>query len=135
MLNQIVLQGRLCGDPEMKKTQSGVSVISINVACDDDYTAKDGSRHTDFITVVAWRGTADFICKWFHKGDMILVSGRLVSRNWTDKNGGKRTSWEINANSVNFCGSKRDSDSREIGTEKDPEPPVMDEIDDGELPF
>lgn len=129
MLNQIVIQGRLCAEPELKRTQSGVSVISINVACDDDYTSKDGSRHTDFITVTAWRGTADFICKWLHKGDMILVTGRLTSRDWKDKNGDKRRSWEVKASSVNFCGGKSGVDSGK-------DPPEFSEVDDdGELPF
>ena len=92
MLNKIVIMGRLTRDPELRRTQSGTAVTSFSVACDRDYTAQDGEKETDFIDVVAWRTTAEFVCKYFTKGRMAVVDGRLQIRNWTDKEGGKRRS-------------------------------------------
>lgn len=107
MLNHIVIMGRMVRDPEKRSTGSGVSVANFTVAVDRDFADKQsGSRETDFIDCVAWRNTADFVCKHFLKGKTIVVSGRLQSRKWTDKDGNKRTAWEIQADNVYFGGDK-----------------------------
>ena len=112
MLNHIVIMGRLVRDPELRSTQSGVSVTSFTVAVDRDYTGRDGGeRQTDFIDCVAWRQTGEFVSRYFHKGSMIVVSGRLQSRKWQDREGNNRTNWEVNADNVYFGESRRDSDS------------------------
>lgn len=103
MLNQITIAGRLTKDPELRYTsEKQQAVASFTVAVDRDF----GSKETDFIQCVAWRQTAEFISKYFTKGRMILVSGRLQSRTWTDRDGNKRTEWEINAENVYFGGDK-----------------------------
>lgn len=112
MLNHIIVAGRLTKDPELRKTQSGVSVVSFTVACDRDFKNSEGTRDTDFITITAWRSTAEFVEKYFTKGRMAIVSGRLQNRSWTDKNGDKRISAEILADNVYF-GDSKVSDSRE----------------------
>ena len=110
MLNHIVIMGRLTRDPELRRTQSGVAVTTISVAVDRDYQSRDAQeRQTDFIDVVAWRQTAEFVSKYFTKGRMIVVEGSLQSRKWTDKNGQNRVSWEVQANNVYFGDSKRDN--------------------------
>ncbi|MFR4012604.1 MAG: single-stranded DNA-binding protein, partial [Oscillospiraceae bacterium] len=110
MLNRIVLMGRLTRDPELRRTQSGTAVVSFSVACDRDYAAQGAERETDFIDIVAWRGTAEFVEKYFDKGRMIVVAGRLQIRNWEDRDGNKRRSAEVVADSVYFGDSKRDGD-------------------------
>ncbi len=110
MLNKAVVMGRLTRDPEVKKTQSGISVCSFSVACDRDIVDKvSGERGVDFINVTAWRSTADFVGKYFSKGRMAVVIGRIQVRNYTDKDGNKRTSTEIIADSVYFGDSKKDT--------------------------
>ena len=109
MLNRIVLMGRLTRDPELRRTQSGTAVVSFSIACDRDYAAQGAERETDFIDIVAWRGTAEFVEKYFSKGRMIVVGGRLQIRNWQDKEGNKRRSAEDVADHVYFGDSKRDS--------------------------
>jgi len=112
MLNHIVIMGRLTRDPELRTTQSGVSVTSFTVAVDRDFGGRDGGeRQTDFVDCVAWRSTGEFVSKYFHKGSMIVVSGRLQSRKWQDREGNNRVSWEINADNVYFGESRRESDS------------------------
>ena len=112
MLNHITIMGRLTRDPELRTTQSGVSVTSFTVAVDRDFSGRDGGeKQTDFIDCVAWRSTGEFVSKYFHKGSMIVVAGRLQSRKWQDRDGNNRTSWEINADNVYFGESRRDSDS------------------------
>ena len=112
MLNHITIMGRLTRDPELRTTQAGVSVVSFTVACDRDFGGRDGGeRQTDFIDCVAWRSTGEFVSKYFHKGSMMVVSGRLQSRKWQDREGNNRTSWEINADNVYFGESRRDGDS------------------------
>ena len=107
MLNHIVLMGRLVRDPELRKTQSGVSVVSFRIAVDRDFQSRDGGeKQTDFIDIVAWRSTAEFVDKYFTKGRMAVVSGRLQIREWTDKEGGKRYSTEVVADNVYFGDSK-----------------------------
>ncbi len=112
MLNHIVLMGRLVKDPELRYTQSQVPVASFTVAVDRDFGGRDGGeRQTDFIDCVAWRQTGEFVSKYFQKGRMIVVSGRLQSRKWQDREGNNRTSWEVSADNVYFGDSKRDSDA------------------------
>ena len=111
MLNHITIMGRLVRDPELRRTGSGVAVASFRVAVDRDFVSKDGGeRKADFIDCVAWRQTGEFISKYFAKGRMIVVDGRLEMRDWTDKDGNKRTSAEIVVANAYFGDSKRDSD-------------------------
>ena len=107
MLNKIVLMGRLTRDPELRKTGNGTAVTSFTLAVDRDYKPQDGERWTDFIDVVAWRGTAEFVFKYFSKGRMAVVEGRLQVRDWKDKDGAKRRSTEVIADNVYFGDSKR----------------------------
>ncbi len=110
MLNHIVLMGRLTRDPELRRTGSGVAVATFALAVDRDFpNSATGERETDFIDIVAWRNTAEFVDKYFSKGRMAVVSGRLQIRNWTDKEGNKRRSAEVIADNVYFGDSKRDS--------------------------
>ena len=109
MLNHIVLMGRLTRDPELRRTQSGIAVTSFSLAVDRDFGSRDGGeKQTDFIDIVAWRSTAEFVAKYFTKGRMAVVSGRLQIRDWTDRDGGKRRSAEVVADNVYFGDSKRD---------------------------
>ena len=112
MLNHIVIMGRLTRDPELRRTGSGIAVASFTVAVDRDFGGRDGGeRETDFIDCVAWRQTGEFVSKYFTKGRMIVVSGRLQIRSWTDKDGNKRRTAEVVADNCYFGDSKRDSDS------------------------
>ena len=111
MLNQIVIMGRLARDPELRRTQTGTPVASFRLAVDRDFKDKStGERSTDWIDVVAWRQTAEFVSRFFTKGRMAVVEGRLQMRDWTDKDGNKRTSAEVVAENVYFGDSKRDGD-------------------------
>jgi len=109
MLNRITIMGRLTRDPELRRTGSGTPVASFTVAVDRDYAADGQEKETDFLDCVAWRGTAEFVEKYFSKGGMIVVSGRLQIRPWTDKEGNKRRSAEIVADNVYFGEGKKDS--------------------------
>lgn len=112
MLNHIVIMGRLTRDPELRRTGSGIAVASFTVAVDRDFAPRDGGeRETDFIDCVAWRQTGEFVSKYFTKGSMIVVSGRLQVRSWTDKDGNKRRTAEIVADNVYFGESRRSSES------------------------
>ena len=112
MLNHITIMGRLTRDPELRRTGSGVAVASFSVAVDRDYSGRDGGeKKTDFIDCVAWRQTGEFISKYFTKGRMIVVDGRLEMRDWTDKEGNKRRSAEVIVANAYFGDSKRDGDS------------------------
>ena len=116
MLNHIVIMGRLVRDPELRRTGSGIAVASFRVAVDRDFAPKDGGeRKADFIDCVAWRQTGEFISKYFTKGRMIVVDGRLEMRDWTDKDGNKRTSAEVVVANAYFGDSKRDGDSGSYG--------------------
>lgn len=126
MLNTAILMGRLTADPELKTTNSGISVTSFCVAVDRRYQ-KDGEKQADFLNVVAWRQTAEFICKHFRKGQMIAVQGSIQTRNYEDKNGNKRTAVEIVAENVSFCGSKSESENT---TQNAPRPSVNTIADD-----
>lgn len=108
MLNKIILMGRLTRDPELRRTQSGTAVTSFSIACDRDFKSQSGEKETDFIDVVAWKGTAEFVSKYFTKGRMALVEGRLQIRDWTDREGNKRRSAEVIAEHIYFGDSKRE---------------------------
>ena len=133
MLNKIILMGRLTRDPELRRTQSGTAVASFTLAVDRDYKSQDGERETDFIDVVAWRGTGEFVSKYFTKGRMAVVEGRLQVRDWKDKDGAKRRSTEVIADNVYFGDSKRS----ESGTpaETSGEFQELPDEEKGELPF
>ena len=115
MLNHIVIMGRLTRDPELRRTQSGIPVASFRLAVDRDFGGQNGDRQADFIDVVAWRNTAEFVSKYFSKGKMAVVSGRLQMRDWNDRDGNKRTSAEVVADNVYFGDSKRDGDGQQGG--------------------
>ena len=115
MLNRIILMGRLTHDPELRKTQSGVSVCSFSIAVDRDYKAQNGEKETDFIDIVTWRATADFVSKFFTKGRMAVVEGRLQNRDWVDKDKNKRRSAEVIADNVYFGDSKPKDGSGDNG--------------------
>lgn len=131
MLNHITIMGRLAQDPELRRTGGGVSVTSFTVAVDRDRAAQGQERDTDFIDCVAWRAGAEFVSRYFSKGSMIVVSGRLQTRSWTDKDGKKRRSTEIMAEDCYFGESKR-SDRAPAYTEN--AYPELDE-DDAQLPY
>ena len=111
MLNRIILMGRLTRDPELRKTQSDTPVCSFSLAVDRDYKKDGEKKETDFIDIVAWRSTAEFVRNYFSKGRMAVVEGRLQIREWTDKEGGKRRSAEVIADNVYFGDSKRDAEA------------------------
>ena len=116
MLNHITIMGRLTRDPELRRTGSGIAVASFTVAVDRDFGGRDGGeKETDFIDCVAWRSTGEFVSKYFTKGSMIVVSGRLQIRNWNDKDGNKRRSAEVVADNVYFGESKRGGDNSSYG--------------------
>lgn len=133
--------GRLTIDPELRRTGSGTAVTSFSMACDRDFKSQSGDKETDFIEVVAWKNTAEFVSKYFSKGRMAVVEGRLQIRDWTDKDGGKRRSAEVVADNVYFADSKR-SESNDnqkenfnalSGRMSDDFVPISEE--DGEIPF
>lgn len=107
MVNNVVIMGRMVRDPELRQLDNGTSVTTFSVAVDRNYVDKTtNERQADFLNVVAWRQTADFVCKYFHQGDMIAIEGSLQSRKYTDKDGNNRIAIEIVANNVSFCGGK-----------------------------
>ena len=148
MLNRIILMGRLTRDPELRHTQTGTAVASFSLAVDRDFRNRDsGEKGVDFIDVVAWRNTAEFVSKYFTQGRMAVVEGRLQIRDWTDREGGKRRSAEVVADNIYFGDSKRDGEtggasfSRPAAPADYGMPPVGGDQfaeladDDGELPF
>ena len=141
MLNKIIIMGRLTRDPELRRTGSGTAVTSFSLACDRDFKSQSGEKETDFIEVVAWKNAAEFVSKYFSKGRMAVVDGRLQIRDWTDKAGNKRTTAEVVADNVYFADSKR-SESNDnqkenfnalSGRLSDDFVPISEE--DGEIPF
>ena len=120
MLNHIVLMGRLTRDPELRRTGSGIAVASFTLAVDRDFAAQGAEKETDFVDIVAWRNTAEFVSRYFTKGRMAVVTGRLQIRNWTDKDGNKRRSAEVVADNVYFGDSKRDGASAPAGFDQTP---------------
>ena len=156
MLNRIILMGRLTRDPELRQTQSGASVANFSLAVDRDFKDKQtGEKTTDFIDIVAWRSSAEFVSRFFTKGRMAVVEGRLQLRDWTDKDGNKRRTAEVVADNVYFGDSRRDAEAGGYGAPSGgyappapapssgyaaPSGPAGNEFgdladDDGELPF
>ena len=154
MLNKIFLMGRLVADPEAKQTPSGVPVTTFRIAVDRDFKNKQtGEKEADFITVVAWRGTAEFVARYFTKGRMVVVEGRLQIRPYTDREGNKRSATEVVAENIYFGDSRRDGDGGYPGAAPSVTPPSQptpydapvpsgdqftelgDDDDDGELPW
>ena len=109
MLNKVFIMGRLTRDPELRRTQNGTPVTSFSLAVDRDFKSQGGEKETDFIDVVAWRSTAEFVAKYFTKGRMAVVEGRLQIRDWKDKDGNNRRSVEVIADDIQFVDSKKDS--------------------------
>ena len=142
MLNHITIMGRLTRDPELRRTGSGIAVASFTLAVDRDFSSKDGGeKETDFIDCVAWRQTGEFVSKYFTKGRMAVVSGRLQIRSWTDKDGSKRRTAEVVADNVYFGDSKKDESSpatSNYGSYAKPNPTPDYEMitdEDAQLPF
>ena len=133
MLNNITLQGRLTRDPEMKATASGISCATFALACEQDYKNPNGERDTDFFDVVAWRNTADFVQRYFGKGQLAVVKGRLQTSQWTAQDGGKRKAVQIVAENVYFCGAPNTSTTTEQPAAVEEQNPIPVEIE--ELPF
>lgn len=146
MLNHITIMGRLTRDPELRRTGTGIAVASFTLAVDRDYAAQGVDRETDFIDCVAWRQTGEFVSKYFTRGSMAVVSGRLQIRGWTDKDGNKRRTAEVVADNVYFGDSKRQGAAQEHSSYENPgatysapSAPASDfamlEDDDAQLPF
>lgn len=132
MLNKIFIMGRLTKDPELRRTPSGTAVTSFTLAVDRDFKGQNGEKETDFIEVVAWRNTAEFVAKYFAKGRAAVVEGRLQIRDWKDKEGNNRRSAEVVADNVCFADSKRDADN--VASFPAQDFAEIDETDE-ELPF
>ena len=139
MLNHIVLMGRLTRDPELRHTGNGTAVASFSLAVDRDFKSQSGEKETDFVDIVAWRSTADFVSKFFTKGRMAVVEGRLQLRDWKDKDGNNRRSAEVVAEHVYFGGSKKETGSAAPqAAAQDGTAPALEELpecDDDGLPF
>ncbi len=151
MLNKAIIMGRLVADPELRHTPSNVAVLSFTIACNRNFASKGAERQTDFIDIVAWRQTAEFVSRYFHKGSMIVVEGMIQTRTYEDKNGNKRKAVEVVADQVHFAESKASSAGQSETPFPQPnfeEPPKgasfsigdfgeFEEVDadDGELPF
>lgn len=133
MLNNIVIHGRLTADPELKHTQSQVAYCTFTVAVDRSYKQGD-EKLTDFFNCIAWRGQAEMIAKYFSKGKEIVVNGEM-NNNPYEKDGNKLAWWQLHVHGVDFCGSKGNSSSGEVGNGPDQIPPGMTAIDDEEIPF
>ena len=137
-LNVVALMGRLTRDPEMRKTPQGVSVATFTVAVDRSFVKQGEDRQADFIDIVCWRNTADFVCKYFQKGSMIALNGSIQTRTYQDKNGNNRKAFEIVADNVHFAGEKKDGGAQGGGSphyaEKNDDFAVIDEGEE-DLPF
>ena len=133
MLNKIIVMGRMVRDPELRRTGSCTAVASVALACDRDYKSDSGEREVDFFDCVAWRSTAEYVSKYFTKGRMAVVSGRLQTRTWTDKDGNKRKATEIVAESTYFGDSKREESTPQSYAA--PQEPFAELPDDDEVPF
>lgn len=132
MLNKAILMGRLTADPELRRTQTGTSVTSFTLAVERDIAPPGEQRKTDFIDIIAWGKTAEFVSKWFTKGQLVAVSGRIQIRNWEDKNGQKRRSFEIIAEEAHFAEPKRDGTQPRAASLEAEFTPTD---DDSDLPF
>ena len=141
MLNKVFMMGRLTADPTLRRTGSGVAVASFTIASDDDFKDKDGNKKTIFVECVAWRQTGEYVSKYFSKGRMAIVVGKLDIREWTDKDGNKRRTAEIVADNVYFGDSKNDTQSQNTGntgfvkSENVPGNFALIDDNDAQLPF
>lgn len=146
MLNVVAVMGRLARDPELRQTMTGKSVAAFRIACDRGYKGQDGRSQADWLDVVAWDKLAEFVCRYFAKGQMIAVSGRLQTRSYQDKNGNNRTAVEIVARTLDFCGGKAESGGAPAVSPAPAGPVVTGQSyegnddfalveDDGDLPF
>lgn len=135
-LNRIIIMGRMTKDPELRRTNTGTAVTSFTLAVDRDFKNQSGEKETDFIGVTCWRNTAEFVSKYFGKGRMAVAEGRLQNREWTDKDGNKRTTAEVVADNVYFADSKQSRSDYDESDAPAPAAPKMSAIEDeGELPF
>lgn len=136
-MNNVQLIGRLTADPELKTTQSGISVTRFSIAVDRRYTKQGEEKQTDFISVIAWRQPAEFICKYFSKGNRIALTGRIQTGSYTDKDGNKRYTFDVVADNVEFCEPKKSGENNSSGqTRTDPGAADVDyDISDEDLPF
>lgn len=121
MLNQIILHGRLTADPELKQTQSGVSLCNFNIAVDRSYKSGE-DKITDFFNCTAWRGLGEMISKYFKKGKEIVIAGEMQSQKWQDNEGNNRISWVVSVNNVDFCGSKSDDNKPSVDVDPNNDP-------------
>lgn len=135
MLNKIVLMGRLTRDPELRRTSTGTAVTSFTLAVDRDFKGQNGEKETDFIDIVVWRKTAEFVSKYFSKGRMAVVEGRLQMRDWTDRDGGKRRVAEVIADNVYFADSPNSTAKPVEGGASVSAADFTEIPDDGNLPF
>lgn len=141
MLNHVTVAGRLTHSPELRKTQSDISVVSFSIACDDDLKDKTtGERKTNFFNVTAWRHTADFVAKYVPKGALVMIDGKLTQREWTGKDGNKKSGVEIIADNIYFAEKKRDGDlavdtAKSANGASEPAAVAQEPDEDGDLPF
>ncbi len=154
MLNRAILMGRLVADPELRHTANNVAVTTFRIAVDRNYTPKGGERQTDFISIVTWRNTAEFVSRYFRKGQLVALEGSIQTRNYTDSQGNNRTAFEVVADQVYFAESKNSSNTQGTPSASFAPPPTFEEppkgasfsvgdigdfeeidTDDGELPF
>jgi single-strand DNA-binding protein len=112
MINVVAIMGRLVADPELRTTPAGVNVCQFRIACDRNFARQGEQRQADFVDIVAWRAQADFVCKYFSKGSLIAINGRIQTRNYQDKNGNNRTAFAVVAENINFGGSKGTSSAK-----------------------
>ena len=139
MLNSVCLMGRLTADPELKSTQSGVSVCSFRIAVDRTYTPKGQEKQTDFINIVTWRSTAEFVSRYFRKGQLVAVQGSIQTSQYTDRDGNKRTTFDVVADNVFFAEKKAESGETKQGAGYDHSPDIRGDFEEiispDELPF
>ena len=139
MLNSVCLMGRLTADPEQKSTQSGVSVCSFRIAVDRTYTPKGQEKQTDFINIVTWRSTAEFVSRYFRKGQLVAVQGSIQTSQYTDRDGNKRTAFDVVADNVFFAEKKAESGETKQGAGYDHSPDIQGDFEEiispDELPF
>lgn len=135
MLNRCIIMGRLTRSPELRRTQSGKAVTSVTLAVDRDFKGQNGEKETDFIDIVAWGNTAEFLCNYFSKGRMAVAEGRLQFRDWTDKNGNKRKSAEIQVSNIYFADSKKDEYTAPQYPQQSNEFQEIEDEEPGNLPF
>ena len=139
MLNSVCLMGRLTADPELKSTQSGVSVCNFRIAVDRTYTPKGQEKQTDFINIVTWRSTAEFVSRYFRKGQLVAVQGSIQTGQYTDRDGNKRTTFDVVADNVFFAEKKAESGETKQGAGYDHSPDIQGDFEEiispDELPF